>query len=164
MLSSTSPCSSRIIVGNGASMPVQCTGSTTISTPTSPLHLRDVLVSPPLIHNLISVRKLTRDNNISVEFDPLGFSVKDIRTRVVLFRSDSSGDLYPLKQSAPLHHGLHASVDLWHARLGHPGAPALSRILDSLGARPRCPALRLACHARASRSPAVARLLYMYMR
>lgn len=30
--------------------------------------------------NLISVRQLTRDNNISIEFDPCGFSVKDLAT------------------------------------------------------------------------------------
>jgi hypothetical protein len=32
----------------------------------------------------ISVRVLTRDNSISVEFDPWGFSIKDLRTKMVL--------------------------------------------------------------------------------
>ena len=60
-----------------------------------PLHLHDVHVSPSLIKNLVSVRKLTRDNHVSVEFDPLGFSIKDLRNKEVLLRSESSGDLYP---------------------------------------------------------------------
>ena len=51
------------------------------ATATSPLHLNDVLVSPSLIKNLISVRHLTRDNNISIELDPSGFSIKDLLTR-----------------------------------------------------------------------------------
>jgi hypothetical protein len=40
-----------------------------------PLHLRDVLVTPRIIKNLVSVRQFTTDNNCSVDFDPFGFSV-----------------------------------------------------------------------------------------
>ncbi|PZU03064.1 MAG: hypothetical protein DI619_04830 [Francisella sp.] len=36
--------------------------------------LRDVLVAPALIKNLISVRQFTRDNSCSIEFDAFGFS------------------------------------------------------------------------------------------
>ena len=132
MLSSTYPSFSRIVVGNGASLPVHCAGPSTLSTSSSPLHLRDVLVSPSLIKNLVSVRKLTRDNQVSVEFDPLGFSVKDLRSKEVILRSDSNDDLYPVSTSTTPSHGLHASVDLWHARLGHPGHPALRRLLHNL--------------------------------
>jgi hypothetical protein len=53
-----------------------------------------------LIKNLISVRALTRDNSVSVEFDPFGFSIKDLRTKTVLLRCDSTGDLYPLRSPA----------------------------------------------------------------
>ena len=134
MLSSTAPSSARIVVDNGASLPVQCAGTATVPTSSSSLLLHDVLVSPSLIKNLISVRRLTRDNSVSIEFDPFGFSIKDLHIRAVLFRSDSSGDLYPLRSSvAPsASQGFHVSVDLWHARLGHPGRLALSRILHSL--------------------------------
>ena len=49
------------------------------------LSLNNVLVSPRLIKNLISVRQFTSDNNCSVEFDHAGCSVKDLTTqRVVL--------------------------------------------------------------------------------
>jgi hypothetical protein len=41
------------------------------------LHLNNVLVSPQLIKNLISVRQFTIDNNCSVEVDPSGCSTKD---------------------------------------------------------------------------------------
>ncbi|GKD86203.1 hypothetical protein Tco_1357357, partial [Tanacetum coccineum] len=44
------------------------------------------------------VRKFTRDNDVSVEFDAYGFSVKDYQTRRLLLRCDSTGDLYPVTQ------------------------------------------------------------------
>ena len=50
-------------------------------THSSSLCLSDVHVCPSLIKNLLSVRKLTRDNNVSVEFDPFGFLIKDLRSR-----------------------------------------------------------------------------------
>jgi len=58
-----------------------------------------VLVSPQLIKKLISVRQFSIENNCSVEFDPYGFSVKDLKTRSVIVRCNSSGPLYPLLSS-----------------------------------------------------------------
>ncbi|XP_071680010.1 uncharacterized protein [Lolium perenne] len=78
------------------------------------------------VKSLVSVRQLTRENPISVKFDAAGFSVKDARTRTVLHRCDSPTDeLYPMHPSsiaAPRPAALATSVDLWHARLGHPNA------------------------------------------
>jgi hypothetical protein len=100
-LSSTVPPSfsapSSIVVGNGSFLPVTATGTTTLSPS---LHLNNVLVSPQLIKNLISVRQFTTDNNCSVEFDPSGCSVKDLLTRNVIVRCNSSGSLYPLRLPA----------------------------------------------------------------
>ena len=129
--SSIHPSSSVITVGNGASMPITHQARTFIPTATHPLHLNDVLISPSLIKNLISVRRLTRDNNVSIEFDPVGFSVKDLRTRAEMLRCESMGDLYPLR--LPHHQALAASsgISLWHQRLGHPGTPVLSQLLQS---------------------------------
>lgn len=92
-----------ITVGNGATMPVTHRASTVIPTSHSqyPLNLPNILVSPSLVKNLISVRSLTRDNNVSVEFDAFGFSVKDLPTRSVILRCNSNGELYPLASSKP---------------------------------------------------------------
>jgi hypothetical protein len=73
-----------ITVGNGTTMPVTHQASTSIPTSKTPLHLHNVLVSPSLVKSLISVRALTRDNNVSIEFDLFGFSVKDLPTRSVI--------------------------------------------------------------------------------
>jgi hypothetical protein len=86
-----------ITVGNGARLPVTHTAATSIPTNSSSLHLNNILVSPSIVKNLVSVRQLTRDNNVSIEFDPVGFSVKDLPTKTVILRCESSGALYPLR-------------------------------------------------------------------
>jgi len=67
--SSSSP--SSIIVGNGASLPVTSIGSHSFSTTRRPLVLSDVLVSPNIIKNLISVRRFTTDNNVPLSLTRL---------------------------------------------------------------------------------------------
>jgi hypothetical protein len=56
-------------------------------------HLAFVLHTHALVSNLISVHKFTRDNLRSVEFDPFGFSTKDLLTRTTILRSNSLGVL-----------------------------------------------------------------------
>ncbi|GJZ52481.1 ribonuclease H-like domain-containing protein [Tanacetum coccineum] len=109
-------------VGDGKSIPVTNTGHSIIPSHHRPLHLHNVLVTPNIIKNLISVRQFTRDNNCTIEFDAFGFSVKDYLTRHILLRCDSSGDLYPVtKPSTPPIAFLSTSASTWHQRLGHPG-------------------------------------------
>lgn len=86
---------SPIIARNGALLLVTSVGSHSFSTPQRPLLLSNVLVSPNIIKNLISVRRFTTDNNCSIEFDPFGLSVKDLQTRSMIARCNSTGDLYP---------------------------------------------------------------------
>ena len=59
-----------IVVGNGQHLSAHCTGTSSIPTSSSSLQLRNVLIAPQIVKNLISVRSLTRDNSVSVEFDP----------------------------------------------------------------------------------------------
>jgi len=86
---------SSIIVGNGALLPVTAIGSHTFSFLHRNLVLNNVLVSPHIIKNLIFIRRFTTDTNCSIEFDPFGLSVKDLQTRNVIAKCNSSGDLYP---------------------------------------------------------------------
>ncbi|GJT03461.1 ribonuclease H-like domain-containing protein [Tanacetum coccineum] len=109
-------------VGDGKSIPVTNTGHSIIPSHHRPLHLHNVLVTPNIIKNLISVRQFTRDNNCTIEFDAFGFSVKDYLTRHILLRCDSSGDLYPVTKPSTLPIAfLSTSASTWHQRLGHPG-------------------------------------------
>jgi len=109
-------------VGNGALLPVTAIGSRTFSFPHRDLVLKNVLVSPRIIKNLISIHRFTTDNNCSIEFDPFGLSVKDMQTRNVIARCNSSGDLYPFFPPATSATALLAApTSLWHRRLGHLG-------------------------------------------
>jgi hypothetical protein len=115
-----------VIVGNGSHLSVSHIGSSTIPTVARSLSVNDILVAPNIIQDLLSVRKLTRDNLISMEFDPWGLSLKDLRTKAHLLRTNSDGDLYPLlPQSTALLLTTQAASKLWHRRLGHPGASSL---------------------------------------
>ena len=119
-----------ILVGNGHSIPIQGYGHTTLPSPHPPLQLKNVLHAPKLIKNLVSVRKFTCDNSVSVEFDPFGFSVKDYQTGTPLMRSNSRGELYPLTTTNNASPSTFAALapTLWHERLGHPGASILSSL------------------------------------
>ncbi|GJX22179.1 ribonuclease H-like domain-containing protein [Tanacetum coccineum] len=123
-----------VFVGNDQPIPVTHTGHSLLYTPHKPLHLHHVLVTPNIIKNLIFVRKFTRNNNVSVDFDAYGFSVKDYQTRRLLLRCDSSGDLYPVTQqpsSTTPFALLSLSPTTWHRRLGHPSEDVLRRLESS---------------------------------
>ena len=84
-----------IIVGNGHMIPIHGHGHVSLPSPNEPLTLKNVLHAPKLIKNLISVRKFTNDNMISVEFDPFEFFVKELDAGKIIIRSNSTSDLYP---------------------------------------------------------------------
>lgn len=93
-----------VVVGNGSSIPIQSSGNSLIPSKTHPLKLTNVLVAPDIVKNLISVCQFTNDNWCSIEFDPFGFSVKDLQSRKTILRSDSSDDLYYVPLSLKPHH------------------------------------------------------------
>lgn len=126
--------SQNIVVGNGDSIPVLGQGTKYLPKPFPPFVLKNVLYAPKLLKNLISVRRFTTDNSVSVEFDPFGFLVKDYKTRTPILRCNSSGDLYPLVlgsgSSQPSAFAA-ISSQLWHQRLGHPGQSPLHSLKNS---------------------------------
>lgn len=124
-----------VTVGNGSKIPIIATGYSQLSSSSRPLSLNKVLVAPQIIKNLVSVRKFTKDNWCSVDFDPLGFSVKDLLTGTTLLRSNSLGDLYPFpasQKSQPSHSAfLAASQNTWHKRLAHTNKDSIRSIITS---------------------------------
>lgn len=67
-----------VIVSNGSKLHVTSIGSSSLPTNSRTLSLDNVLVTPQIVKNLISVCQFTLDNWFTVEFDPFGFSVKDL--------------------------------------------------------------------------------------
>jgi histone deacetylase 1/2 len=105
------------------------------SLPTSsahPLHLKNVLHVPSVTHNLLSVRKLSRDNNVFVEFHPFDVFVKDRVTRDVLLRGRCRQDLYSPDDPvvSQVFSGVRTSSSQWHSRLGHPASSIVSHVLQ----------------------------------
>lgn len=140
-----------VIVGNGSTIPVTASGSSSIPSNSRLLSLNQVLVTPQIVKNLISVRKFTKDNWCSVEFDPFSFSLKDLQTRQTLLRSNSSGELYPISSSfhQPLSSSiaLLASPSLWHKRLGHTNNATLRSVISSNSIRCNKDSLMHSCTA-----------------
>ncbi|GJW71580.1 ribonuclease H-like domain-containing protein [Tanacetum coccineum] len=120
-----------ISVGDGHSIPVTNTGHSILPTPTKSLRLNNVLITLHIVKNLIYVRQFVRDNNCTIEFDALGFSVKDFLTSRVLLRCDSTGDLYPITDPSPIPHAFLVSQNTWHQRLGHPRGEVLRCLVSS---------------------------------
>ena len=111
-----------VIVGNGASLPITHTSNISQSPD---LKLLDVLVVPHLTKNLLSISKLTNDFPLSVTFANNFFTVQNCLTGKVVATGRRDGGLYVLERgnSAFIYvlknKSLHASYDLWHARLKH---------------------------------------------
>ena len=150
ILSPRYPFPSSIVVGDGSLLPVTATG---VASLPGHLSLNNVLVSPRLIKNLISVRQFTSDNNCSVEFDPASCSVKDLTTQRVIVRCNSSGPLYPLIPPTAQALAASSTSSLWHRRLGHPGHEVLAKVTSvvpfcTTAPSSICHACQLGCHTR----------------
>jgi hypothetical protein len=138
LLSSQPPSSSHptcIVVGNGSLLSITSTSHTLLSILDRPLHLHHDLVSLDIIKNLISICQFITNNQVSVEFDPFRLFVKDLHTRNMIVRCNSTGNLYPLcLPQQPSSHALHVGATpftLWHHRLGYLGFEALSTLVPS---------------------------------
>jgi hypothetical protein len=106
---------SSITLGDGSSISIHCVGQAQIPSPLKPLLLCDVFVAPSLIKNLIYVRQFTRDNLVSIEFDPFGLSMKDYQTKDEIAHFNCSGELYSLHgaPAAAPPTSMIASIDHW---------------------------------------------------
>jgi hypothetical protein len=79
---------SSIIVDNGSFLSVTSVGNTDLL---GPFYLNNVLVTPDIIQNLISVRRFTTDNWCSMKFDIFGLYVKDLSSRNVILGATARG-------------------------------------------------------------------------
>lgn len=123
-------------MANGIKVPIESSGSLSFTTPNRPLALKSVLVTQSLIKNLISVRRFSKDNSCSVEFDPFGFTLKDLRSQKRILHSDSTGDLYPLlpspnKATSQPQSFLTTSSNVWHRCLAHCNNQTLNSLLSN---------------------------------
>ncbi|KAE8696161.1 hypothetical protein F3Y22_tig00110676pilonHSYRG00146 [Hibiscus syriacus] len=144
----THPGTGSVIVGNGNSLPIQCTSQSHFCVNSNKFHLNKLLYVPNITKNLLSVSKFTQDNQVLLEFYPNFCQVRDLQSRKVLLKGSQDGGLYKLNiamnntDNACMTTGdkLHINnadnnslssincyivntrvlVDVWHKRLGHP--------------------------------------------
>jgi hypothetical protein len=84
---------SSIIVGNISALSVTSVGDSALP---GLFYLNHVLVTSDIIQNLLPVRRFTTNNWCSMEFDSFDLSVKDLSTRNMITRCNSSGPLYTM--------------------------------------------------------------------
>jgi hypothetical protein len=127
-----------VVLGDGTGLHVAHIGSTTVSSPSRPLNLKETLHVPLIHKNLISVHNFTLGNNVVVEFHPFFYLVKDSKTGVVLMRGRYENGVYPVELCSPSLQahaitldGTRTSLDCWHHRLGHPSSQTLSYLINS---------------------------------
>ncbi|KAK1628930.1 hypothetical protein QYE76_003245 [Lolium multiflorum] len=123
----------KVHTANGAGMPISHIGQASLLTshPSRQLHLHNILRVPSVTRNLLSVPKLTLDNNVLCEFHPFDLLIKDRATRDVLLSGRLSQGLYRLEDPtlSRVFSGIRVSSSQWHSRLGHPATPIVRHVL-----------------------------------
>uniref|UniRef100_A0A1J3J5Y3 Uncharacterized protein n=1 Tax=Noccaea caerulescens TaxID=107243 RepID=A0A1J3J5Y3_NOCCA len=125
-----------VIVGNGNGLPITRTGFTSLPSIHKSLSLHNVLCVPSIQKNLISVYRLCNVNQVSVEFSPTHFQVKDLTSGVPLLQGRTNKELYEWSISQPAAvalfatHTVKTSLSDWHLRLGHPSLSILQTIIS----------------------------------
>jgi hypothetical protein len=82
-------------MGNGHSIPFVSCGTSILPIANTSFHLNNVLVALDIVRNLLSICQITRDNHGSIEFDALGFFVKDPWTGCVILHCNTAGTSTP---------------------------------------------------------------------
>lgn len=120
-----------LLVGNGKRLSILASGSTQLNN----LNLPNVLYVPEITKNLLSVSKLTADNNALVEFDANYCYVKDKLTGKALLKGKLRDGLYQLSSvNSQVNKDpcTYMSVkENWHRKLGHPNNKVLEKVLKN---------------------------------
>jgi hypothetical protein len=111
-------------------------GNSIIPTPSRDIHLKQVLHVPHTSKNLVSIHRLTYDNNVAIEFHPFSFLIKDRATRKINMRERCHRGLYSLPSSEHSSSKCVLSVtkplfSRWHGRMGHPSYATVHKVLIS---------------------------------
>ena len=122
-----------IMIGNGLGLPITHTDSTSLTTSTNTFHLNNVLCVPHMKKNLISISQFYNLNNVSIEFLPSTFLVKDLCMRIILLKGKTKNGVYEWPVSSPLiaFSSIKTSSSEWYHRLGHPAFSILKHIVSS---------------------------------
>lgn len=130
-----------VSVGNGTSLEIKNSGSSSFKQNQHTFHLNHILHVLHISTNLLSVHQFCKDNDCSVIFTDSHFLVKDNQSGKVRFHGRSKNGLYPLRiscfhtnkvgsSSPKVHFTGRVSSNIWHHRLKHPAKPVMLQILS----------------------------------
>jgi hypothetical protein len=129
-----------VAVGNGSGLSIKNTGSLHLHTPSSSFHLNRVFHCPTAMANLLSINQFCLDNDCFFILTGSHYFVKDNKTGKTLLEGRSEGGLYPIHINKNFVNkcrahvalfGVKTSLDVWHARLGHPSSQITKRVVSS---------------------------------
>lgn len=121
-----------IMIGDGTTLPIKHTGSTSFPISNTHFSLTNVLCVPNITKNLISISKFCISNNASIEFLPYTFLVKDLHTEAILLTGKAKDGVYewPTFPSLIVFSSVKTTSFAWHHRLGHPALPILQHVIS----------------------------------
>lgn len=133
-----------VVLGDGVRIPIISVGRAFLNVDNNySLSLRDILSTPFVVANLLSVNKTIIYNKVFVECDIFGFYVKDLQTKKVKLEGSSMHGIYML-QVLMANEGkgtirptllalmlFQVSLETWHERLGHPSFPMIKNALHN---------------------------------
>ena len=126
-----------IVIGDGMGLPISQTNSTTLSTTSHSFSLSNVLCVLTMKRNLIAISQFCHSNNMSIEFLPTSFFVKDLHTWAIFLQGWTKDGVYEWatssSKSSPLlaFSAIKTTSFEWHHRLGHPSSSILKHIVSS---------------------------------
>nr|KYP50444.1 Retrovirus-related Pol polyprotein from transposon TNT 1-94 [Cajanus cajan] len=122
-----------LTVGNGANLKIIACGDSSLDTQQKSLNLKDILYVPKITKNLLSISKLTFDNDIYVEFHDVACFVKDKLTGRILLEGKIKDGLYQLPGGSTSTnkrpHVFFSIKETWHRKLGHPNSKVLNEVM-----------------------------------
>ena len=124
------------MIGDGSPLSISHTGSTLLPSNSRNLALDKIIYVPDIHKNLISVYRLYNTNQVSVEFFPAYFQVKDLSTGTPLLQGRTKNELYEWSmismqaKAFSSSYRTKTSIASWHSRLGHPSPPMLQSIIS----------------------------------
>jgi hypothetical protein len=121
------------MIGDGSTLPITHTGSTSLTTPLHTFQLHNVLCVSSMEKNLISISHFSTSNNVSIEFLPSTFLIKELHTRTTLLQGQVKDGVYEWPSSSPFiaFSTIKPTSFDWHHRLSYPAISILKHIVSS---------------------------------
>ena len=126
------------MIGDGSTLPITHTSSTTIPTSSRTFTLQKVLCVSSMQKNLISIDQFCTNNHVYVEFSPCAFHVKDLNTGAILLMGEPKDGVYEwlttflsvTSSSLLAFSNVKTTLTEWHSRLGHPSFTIMTNIVS----------------------------------